>query len=159
MDRDEKERRARAKREHLAKDPIWRELHARAEAVTRAQISSAPHLQAEYVIVQQVLRMTESQRKFLAPEIKMLHATWVVESEVMNGGFDQFFTSHGDETLRLAGAGYRLFGIDEGAEAISLALGGAAGEAEEVLYRFAADISSKKDSFVRGNANLFQIGS
>lgn len=49
----------------------------------------------------------------LPPGIQALYATWLVDLEVNNGGFNQFFFNPHGEYAGLALAGYELLGAEE----------------------------------------------
>lgn len=49
----------------------------------------------------------------LAPGLRMVYATWWVEAEVNNGGFNQYFFNSTGQLADQALAGYRLLGLSD----------------------------------------------
>jgi hypothetical protein len=48
----------------------------------------------------------------LSPGLRMVYATWVLEGEVNNGGFNQFFWNNSEKLAAHAVAGFRLLGAN-----------------------------------------------
>jgi hypothetical protein len=49
----------------------------------------------------------------LTPELQMFFYTWILEGDVANGGFDQYFYNHPVEYAERAIWGYRMLGADD----------------------------------------------
>lgn len=58
----------------------------------------------------------------LPPGTKAIYSTWVVDAEVNNGGFNQFFFNPSGELAGLALAGYELMGAEEYAAVMRAAI-------------------------------------
>ena len=56
------------------------------------------------------------------PALKEIYGTWVLENEVNNGGFDQFFYNNGIEMAEFAKSGFRRIGADQIAELVDKSL-------------------------------------
>lgn len=69
------------------------------------------------------------------PAIEELFATWVLDSEVRNGGFDQFFLNNGIELGLAANRGLARIGADQCVEIMNKAIEIHKNESEEFTDR------------------------
>src|SRR5262245_48687057 len=68
----------------------------------------------------------------LAPGVQALYATWLIEAEVNNGGFNQFFWNSSGAFAEDAVTGFELFGLSDLAALTRDAIGIHAAEAKEI---------------------------
>ena len=83
--------------------------------VTYEEIAAVPDDEVEFYIVEEVTRLmpgTDEPEVFsnFPPGVRAVYTTWVVEAEVGNGGFDQYFLNTEGTLAEEAIAGFRLFG-------------------------------------------------
>ena len=64
------------------------------------------------------------------PGMQMLYTTWILEGEVNNGGFNQYFWNTEGKTADMALAGYRLVGAEAYADVVRRAIATQKEEAE-----------------------------
>jgi hypothetical protein len=64
------------------------------------------------------------------PGMQMLYTTWILEGEVNNGGFNQYFWNTEGKTADMALAGYRLVGAEAYADIVRRAIATQKEEAE-----------------------------
>jgi hypothetical protein len=170
MDATEKERRRALKRAHLASDPVYRELHAPPSPITTERIASTPDDELEYLIVKEVARRCgrtpESELAALvtmSPPVRAIFATWLLEADVMNGGFDPFAFNQQAAIWRLAIKGYTELGLPAAAAIATQALDAfESSDPLEPLERsfdsMWAEIKSEKQRLIRRYPHRFTIG-
>jgi hypothetical protein len=170
MSRPSKEQRKLLKRHHLQHDPLYQELHRAAGAVTLNDIERCPDLDVEWLIVREVLPRIrggfEAEKRAmldLPKFVAALCATWLLESDVRNGGFEQFFFNQQPFIWERALEGYSMFGIEDLARATDQALekhlrGEKDFQAQESPFMGPEnDLTLRKAKFIKTNAESFVL--
>ncbi|MEK7884600.1 DMP19 family protein [Methyloversatilis sp. NSM2] len=62
-------------------------------------------------------------RQDFTNEVLLLHAVWILEAEVRNGAFTQFFGNHDAQAVRDAIAGLRMIGAESSLRVLQEAIG------------------------------------
>jgi hypothetical protein len=166
----DRERRRLLKRQALESDPVYRELHRKPAPLSVEAIIAAPPDEVEELICLEIGRRTggshQSEARALSslpPRAAELFATWLLESEIMNGGFEQFFFNHQEMIWELATAAYRSFGLPEVCDILASVdrernSGCQFRFAEDYFDSRVRDMQRRKIEFILGHAGEFALG-
>jgi hypothetical protein len=106
-------------------------------ALTIAQLEQTSDDQLEYFIFGAQLDAMKDHYDWAyeivsewTPGMQMLYTTWLLEGEVNNGGFNQYFWNTEGKTADMALAGYRLVGAEAYADVVRRAIATQKEEAE-----------------------------
>lgn len=170
MELKEKRRRKEAKKEYLANDPTYLALkRIGGNKFTTAQEileSNDPEWQVVQVVLNRIGGKPENEETILntLPDgPKFLFATWLLEADVSNGGFDQFFFNQSPLIGELAGRGYDFFGAPHCSAAVAEALhkrnNGATNFApqDDVILDMLNELRHFKEAAIKWNPEKFVI--
>jgi hypothetical protein len=100
-------------------------------SLRRDELEDAPDDEIEWLVIDRLIRAVglygddETQYEFvkrLSPGLQMMWGTFVVDGEVNNGGFNQFFWNSSGQFAMQAIAGFRLIGAEEHAALVEEAV-------------------------------------
>jgi hypothetical protein len=115
MDENESER-IRALASQMVDDYLKRQIHGK---LTAKIIKSTPDYQLEQVIIDYIQTKLSDEESELSILSKMssgfqaVYSTWILDSEVNNGGFNQFFTNSSGQFAEMALESLKLLGAIE----------------------------------------------
>jgi len=107
-------------------DTTERKASAKATPLTEQLLSQTPDDRLEALVMDHLNARTEADSYERSHEIvsamskgfQMMYATWLLEAEVNNGGFHQFFWNHSGLFAKEALEGLKLVGADEHAKLV-----------------------------------------
>ena len=98
------------------------------EELTLETLNSIPDDQIEQVIIDYIItKITDHQDRFrvisnLSPSFQMIYSTWILESEVRTGGFNQFFFNPWAEFTAMALRSFNMLGATDYAQVLENAM-------------------------------------